>query len=124
MKIKNNESQINNNHLADKTWITENEDSKLIILWREAMSQLRQMHGDTWNGVKFFLTISSIILAAIFACFRDGLNHDNALSMGFLASLGIVLTIIAILILHKHRKDYVEMLLKKTLLELKLGFYK
>lgn len=38
-------------------------------LWREAMAELRQLHGDVWNGVRFFLTINGIIIAAIFAVF-------------------------------------------------------
>ena len=33
-----------------KTW-TDGLDSKAFDLWREAMAQLRQLHGDVWNGV-------------------------------------------------------------------------
>jgi hypothetical protein len=104
-------------------------DSKLN-LWREAMSQLRQLHGDVWNGVRFFLTVNGIIIAALFAVVTCYLTSEASVkvymlmgTVGIVAVGGLLLTIIAVKILKKHRTYYLNMLLVKTLLEKELGFY-
>jgi hypothetical protein len=99
-------------------------------LWREAMAELRQLHGDVWNGVRFFLTVNGIIIAAIFAVFArywtpqgDEKSHILAGTIVILSGIGLFLTVIAVRILKKHRDYYLNMLLLKTLLEKELGFY-
>jgi hypothetical protein len=103
---------------------------KPFDLWREAMVQLRQLHGDVWNGVRFFLTVNGIIIAAIFAILARYLTSDTCrtgILVGvviILSSVGVFLSIIAIKILKKHRDYYLNILLLKTLLEKTLGFSK
>lgn len=109
-------------------WAREHE-IKPFDLWRESMEQLRQLHGDVWNGVRFFLTINGIIIAAIFAVLARYLTSDTSRTGGLvgvviiLSIVGLFLSIIAIMILKKHRDYYLNMLLLKTLLEKMLGFY-
>jgi hypothetical protein len=103
-------------------------DANALTLWREAMEQLRQVHNDAWNGVRFFLTINGAILAAVFAIYRIGLSDsalilETKLILVFLIVVGIVLTAIALAIFGRHRDYNVQMFLLKTLLEDKLGFY-
>jgi len=99
-------------------------------LWREAMAELRQLHGDVWNGVRFFLTVNGIIVAAIFAVFAHYLTSQAdvkapilAGTIVILAGIGLFLTVIAVRILRKHRDYYLSILLLKTFLEKELGFY-
>jgi len=58
-------------------------------------------------------------VAAIFAVFRP----DQTRIILILASIGLLLTLLAISILWKHRDYYLDMLRLKTLLEERLGFY-
>jgi hypothetical protein len=98
-------------------------DGNALSVWREAMAQLRQLHGDVWNGVRFFLTVNGIIVAAIFALYRIEGGTVTGVIISVLAGLGLFLTAVADRILAKHRQYYLEMLLRKTLLEKELGFY-
>lgn len=98
-------------------------DASALDLWHEAMAQLRQLHGDVWNGVRFFVTVNGIIVAAIFAIFRLDWTLRTGVAIVILAGIGLFLTLIATSILEKHRNYYLEMLLRKTLLEEELGFY-
>lgn len=95
-------------------------------LWREAMATLRQMHGDVWNGVRFFLTVNGILLAGAvssIASQNSDLHLYTAILLGLLTAVGIFVTVIARQILGKHRDYYLEMLMKKTLIEKEFGFY-
>lgn len=103
-------------------WI-EQQDPNKIHLWREAMAQLRQLHTDIWNGVRFFLTVSGILIAAIAALWRFELEPLRLTATLVLIWAGITITVFAILILDKHRNRYVHMLLRKTLIEYELGFF-
>jgi len=98
-------------------------DANALNLWREAMAQIRQLHGDVWNGVRFFLTVNGIIVAAIIAIFRLDRTLPMGIIIAILAIIGLFLTLIAINILGKHREYYLGMLLRKTLLEKELGYY-
>jgi hypothetical protein len=98
-------------------------DANALNLWREAMAQIRQLHGDVWNGVRFFLTVNGIIVAAILAIFRLNWSLATGIIIAVMASIGLFLTLIAKSILGKHREYYLGMLLRKTLLEKELGFY-
>ena len=112
-------------------WIDKFEEKESRLnLWREAMAQLRQLHGDVWNGVRFFLTVNGIIIAALFAVVTRYLTNKASVKtpmligmVGIVAVGGLLLTIIAVKILKKHRAYYLNMLLVKTLLEKELGFY-
>lgn len=106
-----------------KKWI-EKANANSVNLWREAMAQLRQLHGDVWNGVRFFLTVNGIVIAATFGI---GKSQDKDVLTGVmiasLALVGLFLTIIARSILAKHRDYYLAMLVRKTLIEREFGFY-
>jgi hypothetical protein len=106
-----------------QSWVSKL-DSKTLNLWREAMAQVRQTHGDVWNGVRFFLTVNGIIIAAIGSVFvREHNTLETGVTIAALAVFGLILTIIALHILGGHREYYLAMLVRKTLLESELGFY-
>lgn len=92
-----------------------------IDIWRESLAHLRQLHNDVWNGVKFFLTINGILLAAIAALMRDA-REVRYLLVLCVAAIGLAVTIIARQILTRHREYYLQMLIRKTLIEDALGF--
>ena len=66
--VKNKAKKDNNMVTSDEfiLWIKKL-DKNAINLWKESLANLRQLHGDIWNGVRFFLTINGIIVAAIIA---------------------------------------------------------
>jgi hypothetical protein len=106
-----------------KTW-TSGIDASTVNLWREAMAQLRQLHGDVWNGGRFFLTVNGIVIAATFGIAK--IQDKDALTGVMIASLavvGLIVMFIARSILAKHRDYYLAMLLRKTLIEREFGFY-
>ena len=95
------------------------------MIWKEAQAQLRQIHSDVWNGVRFFLTINAIILASFFSVLKDYLSTPSIWSTFMVFTLliiGVLVTIAARQILLKHRKSYLEMLIRKTLIEEDIGF--
>lgn len=77
-----------------RTWVATLDPSRLT-LWQEAMAQVRELHGDVWNGVQFFLSVNGIILAAILAIFGLGarvLDFGSIVSIDVLATMGLALT--------------------------------
>jgi hypothetical protein len=103
-----------------KAWAT-GLDPNALNLWREAMAQLRQLHGDVWNGVRFFLTVNGIVIAAAFGISK--LQDKDVLTgvlIASLAAVGIIVTLIARTILAKHRDYYLGILIRKTLIEREL----
>lgn len=94
-----------------------------IDIWRESLAHLRQLHNDVWNGVKFFLTINGILFAAIAALLRDAKEVRHTLIIA-ISIIGVVVTVIAWQILARHREYYLQMLIRKTLIEDALGFSK
>jgi hypothetical protein len=99
-------------------------NSGSLNLWRESMANLRQLHNDVWNGVRFFTTVNGILLAAMAATFKLGQGSIFPSSFALMiAVLGTGVTLIAREILHRHRRHYLDMLLRKTLIEHALGFY-
>jgi hypothetical protein len=101
-----------------------NLDKRVIDFWRETLTNLRQLHNDIWNGVRFFLTINGIVFAGFAALLRST-NHDyvQAVMLFLLLAIGIFLTIQARAILERHRSYYLDMLIRKTLIEKQLKFY-
>jgi hypothetical protein len=99
-------------------------ESLELTLWQEALEQTRQLHNDVWHGVMFFFTLNGVLLAAVFAIAvsQAGFLLRAALSL-LLAALGLFVTAIGLQVFRKHRRYYVEMLLRKTLIEHELGFY-
>jgi hypothetical protein len=87
-------------------------------LWRESLAHLRYLNDEVWKRFQFFLWVDLVILFAIFAINRHSWFLVFLFSIG-----GFLLTLVARYILRRNRFYYVQMLLKKTLLEDDLGFY-
>jgi len=99
-------------------------DKPTVDFWRETLSNLRQLHNDIWNGVRFFLTVNGIVVAGFAALLRSpGHDYVQAVMLFLLLAVGIFLTIQARSILVRHRGYYLGMLIRKTLIEKQLGFY-
>lgn len=94
-----------------------------LTLWSELMAQFRQVHSDTWNGVRFFLAINVVILASIFTIISGSLTPKLSLIVALLALIGLGGTVTALRIFSRHRKYYISILLRKTLIEKEMGFY-
>jgi hypothetical protein len=106
-----------------KIW-TKQLDPNALSLWQEALAQLRWMHSSLWKGVTFFLTMNGILLAGIFGL--ASLQHKECLTGVMIVSLaiaGMLVTWVAHAVLTSHRKFYLSILLRKTLIERELGFY-
>lgn len=98
-------------------------DPNALSLWREAMAQLRQLSTDVWNGVRFFLTINGIMLAATFAVLSFDRTPLTDYIIVILVCIGLSLTLIAMIILSRQRNNYLDMLIRKTFMEKEFGFY-
>lgn len=98
-------------------------DQEALEFWKEALSQLRKLSGDFWNGIMFFLGLNGILISAMALIFVSETPPKNVLLIIKLASIGIVLSLAALMIITRQRKYYVEMLRIKTLIEDDLGFY-
>lgn len=107
-----------------RTWIENQVSDRELTVWSAAMDNLRQLHNDVWNGVKFFTTVNGILLAGLAAVASA---DSAAVVRGAIATAcaiaGMCQTATARRILESHRRHYVEMLLRKTLIERELGFY-
>lgn len=102
----------------------DNLDKPCVDFWREALSNLRQLHNDIWNGVRFFLTVNGIVLAGFSALLRGSQhNYVHGVMLLFLPLIGFAVTMQARSILSRHRSYYLSMLIRKTLIEKQLGFY-
>lgn len=104
-------------------------DAQALSIWREAMANLRQLHGDVWNGVTFFLTVNAVLVAALATLYGTWLARGPVAPSGplwimlFLSAIGLLFTWQAMLILSRHREYYLSMQLLKSLIEKDLGFY-
>lgn len=95
-----------------------------INLYRIFVEQTRQLHSDVWNGVRFFLTINAIIIAAMAALYASITDTGEVLWLEMaLAVIGILFTLVGMFILSRHRDYYLDGLMRKTLLEYTLGLY-
>lgn len=95
----------------------------VLDIWREALSSLRAMSGDIWNGVRFFLTVNAALLAGIITLYQTEQPQIPANpAIAFLAIIGILVTFLARSIFFRARFYYVQMLARKILLDKELGF--
>ena len=92
--------------------------------WREAMAHLRHLDQEVWVGLRTFLPANGFLCLAIVALFGFAAPgaRTNWLVL-VLAVAGLGLTLIGRYILRRHRVYYLQMLLKKCLLERELGLY-
>lgn len=87
-------------------------------LWHEAMAHLRYLNDELWKRFQFFLWLDVALLFAMFV-----INRHSWLIVFILAIGGLLLTLVARYVLRRNRIYYLQMLLKKTLLEDGLTFY-
>jgi len=87
-------------------------------LWREAMTHLRYLNDEVWKRFQFFLWLDFALLFTIFA-----INKHSWPLVFLLAVSGLLLTFVARYVLKRNRIYYLQMLLKKTLLEDDFTFY-
>ena len=96
-----------------------------LAIWREALTHLRHLSDDVWNGLKIFLTSNGFIFVAIMLlAVRARAGGSAAVLVAALSVCGIALTLAARYIFKRHRIYYLQMLAKKSLLEEDLGFYR
>ena len=93
-----------------------------IQIWRETIAHLRYLNDEVWKRFQFFLLVDLVILVVTFGMFWARPRFYPAFAILFVA-LGVVLTLAARYILKRNRIYYLQMLLKKTLLEKEAGFY-
>ena len=99
-------------------------DGKSVQIWREALEHLRHLSDEVWRVFKCFMLINGSVLAlatAIAIAGADSSAGQAILTVLFL--LGIGVTVIGRYLLKRNRVYYLEMLLKKTLVEYEFGFY-
>ncbi len=95
-----------------------------VQIWREALEHLRHLSDEVWKVFKCFLFINGFLLALVTAFAMIGADEPaGQIILGVLALLGIAATITGRYLLKRNRVYYLEMLLKKTLLEDEFGFY-
>src|SRR5690242_4953351 len=90
-----------------------------IQIWRESLAHLRHLSDEVYHGMKLFLAINGFNIVLIIASW--GLRSE--LANFVFALFGIFITLVGRYILKRHRIYYLQMLIKKTLLEQELGFY-
>jgi hypothetical protein len=97
-------------------------EAKLQI-WREAMAQLRHLNDDVWRSIALFLSLNVVNLGATGILFRTAHGKLTSVLLAIFISVGFALTLAAHYLLRRHRVYYLQMLAKKSLLELELGLY-
>lgn len=99
-------------------------EDNLCLVWREALVQLRQLHGDVWNGTKFFLTLNGILMAGLVAFLRESDHSLESVAIpAILCSIGLVFVGFGIYVFLRHRQYYLDMMIRKTLIEEAMGLY-
>jgi hypothetical protein len=95
-----------------------------LQLWREAMTHLRHLSDDVFRSVVFFTGLNVVALGTIIFLMVISTDGSKGAWICVATSVaGLALTFSARFILKRHRIYYLEMLAKKSLLELELGFY-
>lgn len=102
-----------------KEWVAENNRADAINIWREIMLELRNRGNDTWKSARYFLTLNGVIIAVIIKLLQDN-NDKTAL---FLIVLGLFFYYFEYNRFVIHRGYFVEVLMRKTLIEDALNFY-
>jgi hypothetical protein len=93
--------------------------SEKLEIWREAVTHLRGLNDEAWKRFQFFLWLELLAFVGAVAVART--SRDLFV---FLFLFGFFILFVARYILKRNRIYYLQMLLKKTLLEDDLGFYR
>lgn len=92
--------------------------------WREAMAHLRYLNDEVWKRFQFFFGVNvANFLAIVFVMKLQWFDPRSSVLIAILALLGFCVTFSARYVLKRNRIYYLQMLLRKTLLENELGAY-
>jgi hypothetical protein len=95
-----------------------------VQIWREALEHLRHLSDEVWKVFKCFMVINGFLLVLVTAFAMAGADSSpGMIILAVLAVLGVASIIVGRYLLKRNRVYYLEMLLKKTLLEDEFGFY-
>jgi hypothetical protein len=94
-------------------------NSAKLELWREAMGHLRYLNDETWRRFQFFLWFDFVVFVAAVATARSSRGLFVILFL-----FGFLFLFVARYVLKRNRIYYLQMLMKKALLEDELGFYR
>jgi hypothetical protein len=95
-------------------------DPNSIQIWRESLAHLRHLSDEVWKGFRFFMIGNAIIIALGMFLARE---FSSPFAVLVLILLGTGFTVAGHYILKRNRIYYLQMLLKKTLVEAEFGFY-
>ena len=122
MENKGNQDNINQGDF--KFWAKDKVNPNALNIWNQSVTQVWNTSNDVWNAVRFFLTVNAVIIAAIISFLaKQDYNLKTATIIVVLTVVGLILTFIGFGILEKMRGYHLEAVVRKTLLEKKLGFY-
>jgi hypothetical protein len=127
---ENQETKSSNNETtglhASSSLLRQN-DIPIFDFYKLLVEQSKQVHNDVWNGVRFFLTLNTIVMASIgvgvIAKFDTLLTDPLALirlcwTTLPLSIIGALITgVVAIPILYMQRRHYLECQIKKSIIE-------
>ena len=88
--------------------------------WRDAITLLLELNREVWRGFAFFLGANGFIVALVLLF--GGQSNSAWFVISFLL-FGLGRTLVGRYVLRRNRVYYLQMLLKKSLLEKELGFY-
>jgi hypothetical protein len=95
-----------------------------LEIWREALAHLRHLSDDVWKGFRLFLALNGFVLTLLSVRFSLGSwSGSKAAQVCALCLSGIAITLAARYLLKRHRIYYLQMLAKKSLIEMDLGLY-
>jgi hypothetical protein len=95
-----------------------------LEIWREALAHLRHLSDDVWKGFTLFLALNGFVLMLLVARFSVGLwSAGKFAQIVVLCGIGFTLTLAGHYLLKRHRVYYLQMLAKKSLIEMDLGMY-
>ncbi len=95
-----------------------------LEVWREALTQLRHLSDDVWKGFRLFLALNGLVLTLLTVRISLGFwSFTKAAEVGALCGIGIGITLAGRYLLLRHRVYYLQMLAKKSLIEMDLGMY-
>jgi uncharacterized protein YjeT (DUF2065 family) len=95
-----------------------------VQIWREAITQLRHLSDDVLQGLRIFLGMNVVLLIGLVVLgVIDPCGMGSGILCALLSLAGVFLTAAGRYVLKRNRIYYLEMLGKKSLLEMDLGFY-
>ena len=95
-----------------------------LEIWREALAHLRHLSDDVWKGFRLFLALNGFVLTLLIVRLSVGFgSFTKVTEVATLCGIGIGVTLAGRYLLLRHRVYYLQMLAKKSLIEMDLGLY-